>query len=152
MTTKILCPTRGGLASYPNQDRAIALAKDRNEDLIFLYVSDVTFLDHTAAPKVVDIESELDEMGDFFLTMAVERAENADVDAEGIVRRGAFKQVLKDILNEYEISLVVLGQSREDTSTLPPDFIENLAKTLNTETGIEIALVHEGKIVKTIKK
>ena len=79
-------------------------------------------------------------------------AENADVDAEGIVRRGAFKQVLKDILNEYEISLVVLGQSREDTSTLPPDFIENLAKTLNTETGIEIALVHEGKIVKTIKK
>ena len=50
MTNTILCPTRGGEASYANQERAIALAVEREAELIFLYVSNVHFLDLTAAP------------------------------------------------------------------------------------------------------
>jgi nucleotide-binding universal stress UspA family protein len=92
MTAKILCLTRGGEASYPNQDGAIAIAKDLDEELLFLYISSVQFLDHSAAPKVVDIESELDEMGEFLLVMAQERAQKAGVKADILVRRGNFQE------------------------------------------------------------
>ena len=54
----VLCPTRGGEGSYPNQDQAIAIATERGADLIFLYVSDVHFLDHIAGPKVADVVEE----------------------------------------------------------------------------------------------
>ncbi|HIQ01546.1 MAG TPA: hypothetical protein EYH30_05385, partial [Anaerolineales bacterium] len=44
---KILCATRGGEASYRTQDAAIALARERGDSLIFLYVVDTHFLDRT---------------------------------------------------------------------------------------------------------
>ena len=81
----ILCPTHGGEKSIPNQERAIAIAKDRGADLIFLYVSDVHFLDHLASPILVDLEAELDEMGQFLCTMASERADKAGVHAQTMV-------------------------------------------------------------------
>ena len=151
MSTTILCPTRGGEESYPNQDRAIALAKERNADLIFLYVSDVEFLDHTAAPKVVDIETELDEMGDFLLTMAIERAKKAGVQATGIVRHGNFSQVLKEVIQEHHIDTVVIGLPRRETSALPPEYLEELGKTINLELGVEAILAQEGEIAKSFK-
>jgi hypothetical protein len=50
----ILCPTRGGKGSYPNQDRAIAIAKERGAEILFLYITNVEFLGLTAAPKLID--------------------------------------------------------------------------------------------------
>lgn len=60
---KILCATRGGEASYRTQDAAIALAKERGDTLLFLYVVDLHFLDKTAAPIVVDVGNEVTKMG-----------------------------------------------------------------------------------------
>jgi hypothetical protein len=71
--TTILRPTRGGEASYPNQDRAIKLAKERDADLLLLYVANVHFLDRLAGPVIVDVETELEEMGEFLLALAQER-------------------------------------------------------------------------------
>jgi hypothetical protein len=67
---KILCATRGGEASYRSQDAAIALAKERGDELVFLYVVDLRFLDKTSAPIVVDVEKEMGKMGRFLLAMA----------------------------------------------------------------------------------
>ena len=41
MANTILCPTRGGQASYPNQDLAIAIAKEREVEILFLYITNV---------------------------------------------------------------------------------------------------------------
>ncbi|MGD8806483.1 MAG: hypothetical protein PVH65_11560, partial [Chloroflexota bacterium] len=41
----VLYPTRGGDSTHSNQDWACDLAKERNARLIFLYVSNVSFLD-----------------------------------------------------------------------------------------------------------
>ena len=41
---RILCPTRGGEGSYRTQDAAIAMAKERGDELVFLYVVDLDFL------------------------------------------------------------------------------------------------------------
>lgn len=148
MTNTLLCPTRGGEASYANQDQAIALAKEREAELIFLYVSNVHFLDLMAAPKLFDIEAELDEMGDFLLAMAQERAENAGQAADTVVRRGEFRETLKDIIAEYQINTVVLGAAGEETGVLTEEYIDRLSEELCLETGTEFIVVHQGEIVK----
>ena len=53
----ILCPTRGGKESHPNQDYAINLAKERKVDLMFLYVSNIQLISRAGPPIVVDIEN-----------------------------------------------------------------------------------------------
>jgi nucleotide-binding universal stress UspA family protein len=151
MSTTILCPTRGGQDSYLNQDYAISLTKERDGDLIFLYVSNVQFLDHTAAPKVVDIEEELDEMGDFMLTMAIERAHNAGIQASSIVTHGQFGKILVQIIQEHAVDVVVLGMTRVESSHLPPDYIEKLAMDFSREMEIDVRLVHEGELFKSFK-
>jgi nucleotide-binding universal stress UspA family protein len=152
MNGTILCPTRGGKASYPNQDRAIALAKERGADLLFLYVNNVEFLDHTMGSKVVDLETELDEMGDFLLAMAQERAQMADVKAFTTVRRGNFRQVLKAILKEREIDTIILGSSGSDAGLVTREYIQKLGKELSEEASVEFIILYEGKITHTFKK
>ena len=85
---RILCATRGGEASLQTQDAAIALAKEQGAELIFLYVADSSFLNQTAAPLVVDIESRLVKMGEFLLLMAQERAAAQGISAQILVRKG----------------------------------------------------------------
>jgi nucleotide-binding universal stress UspA family protein len=150
MSNKILCPTRGGQASYPNQDRAIRLAKERNAELVFLYVSNVHFMDHLAGPKLIDIETELDEMGEFITFMAVERANAAGVEAEGIVKHENFRQVLLDVIEQGGIDTIVFGESRLETTSMPPNYIQNLAKELNETTSVEVIIVDDGGIVNQV--
>jgi nucleotide-binding universal stress UspA family protein len=145
-TERILCPTRGGRRSFPNQDRAIALAKERGAELVFLHISNVHFLDMTASPVLVDIESELEEMGEFLLTIAQERAEKAGVEAEIVVRHGEFGKVLRQVIAEYAISLVVLGRSAGGAGVTTPAYIESLSERLSKELGIDFVVVHEGEI------
>ena len=149
--TTILRPTRGGEASYTNQDRAVALARERGADLLFLYVSNVHFLDRVASAVLVDVETELEEMGEFLLALAQERAEKAGVQAETVVRRGEFREALEDVMREYQVSTVVLGTAIEATTVTPPGYLEELIHWIHTECGIEVILVHEGEIIKQHK-
>jgi nucleotide-binding universal stress UspA family protein len=149
MKKMILCPTRGGKASYPNQDCAIHLAKERGADLLFLYVTNIQFLGLTALPKVVNIEAELEEMGDFLLAMAQERAQKAGVKALTTVRSGVFRTVLKEVLQEYPIETIVIGTSSQSTGVVTPDFVRELAEEVTRESGVEFIVLYEGKIVDT---
>lgn len=143
----ILCPTRGGEYSYPNQDRAIAIARERGADLVFLYVSNVRFLGQFASPILVDVETELDEMGEFMLTMAQERAEKAGVQARTVVRRGVFRHALKEVIEEQGATTVVLGSPSGSTAITSADFLEELAHMLKTEARVEVIVVGGGETV-----
>ena len=112
---KILCATRGGEASYRTQDAAIALAKERGDMLLFLYIVDLHFLDKTAGAGVVDVEREMTKMGEFLLLMAQERATEQGVAAETICRRGEFREGLKSTAREEGVSLVVFGRPADKT-------------------------------------
>jgi nucleotide-binding universal stress UspA family protein len=151
MSDMILCPTRGGKASYLNQDRAIALAKERGVDLLFLYVTNVEFLEHTARAKVVDLEAELDEMGEFLLAMAQERAQKAGVKAFATVRRGVFRRVLKDVLEEYPITTIVMGSSEKSGRLVIPEYVQKMGKEFSRETGVEFIVLHDGEITHTFQ-
>ncbi len=143
----ILRPTRGGEASYPNQDRVIAIAKERGADLLFLYVADVHFLDRFASPVLVDVEMELEVMGEFLLAMAQERAEKAGVRADSVVRRGDFRQALEEVIREHEVTAVALGTAVGETAVTPPGYLEALVQAILSEIGVEVILLHEGEIV-----
>ena len=151
MANAILCPTRGGKGSYPNQDRAIAIAKERGVDVLFLYITDVQFLGLTAAPKLIDIENEMDEMGEFMLAMAQERAEKASVNALTLVQRGHFHEVLVDVMEEHQINTVVLGSSAGGTGVVTADYIHEMVDEISSRTGVEFIVVDQGKIVNTYK-
>jgi len=151
MSKMILCPTRGGKDSYPNQDRAIALAKERGLGVLFLYITNVEFLDRTAAPKLIDIEDKMDEMGEFLLAMAQERAEKANVVVSTLLKHGHFREVLIEVIEDNPITAVVLGSSAGGTGVVTTDYIEDLVDEIGTKTGVEFIVVDQGKIVITYK-
>jgi nucleotide-binding universal stress UspA family protein len=143
----ILCPTRGGQASYPNQDRAIAIAKERSAGLLFLYVANVSFLDRFASPLLVDVETELEELGEFLLAMAQERAEKAGVKAQTEVRRGRFRYAIRDVIRLHEISSLVLGTAVGQTGVTTLDYVKEVSRWILKETGVEVIIVHRGEIL-----
>lgn len=148
----ILYPTRGGPSSYPNQDLAISLARERDATLIFLYVSDVRFLDRVASPVLVDVEAELDELGEFMLTMAKDKAQRAGVTAKIAVRRGIFRDALKEMIAKHKIDTVIVGSSEEDDGLTSNDYLQMLAELLQ-EAGLpEMIIAHDGEIVETYRQ
>jgi nucleotide-binding universal stress UspA family protein len=138
---KILCATRGGEASYRTQDAAIALAKERGDTLLFLYVVDLHFLDNVAGAGVVDVEQEMTKMGQFLLTMAKERAAAQGVEAETTIHEGAFRKELKKAACEEEASLVVLGRPADAESVFKLADLEAFAAEIEDEVGIETRII-----------
>lgn len=143
----ILYATRGGEATYPNQDFVIELAKERGADLVLLYVTDVQFLNRLASPILVDLEAELEGLAEFLLLMAKERAEKAGVRVETVVRRGVFRQALEETARDYAVSAIVLGTPVGESSITRREYLEHLAEDIWTDTGVETLLIHDGEIV-----
>jgi nucleotide-binding universal stress UspA family protein len=144
---KILAPTRGGEASYSNQDKAIALSKERGAELHFLYVTDISFLDRVSSPVLIDIEEELDEMGGFLLAMAQERAKGQGVEAGAVVRRGHFGDVLQAVIEEMEIDCLILGSPEEESGITTFELLRELAEELASTHHVETVVLSQGEIV-----
>jgi len=137
----ILCATRGGEASNRTQDKAIALAKERGDTLLFLYVVDLRFLEKTAAPIVVDVEDEVHDMGEFLLLMAKERAAEQGIEARTVCRRGKVREEIKKCAVEEGVTLIVLGQPSGKESAFQLANLEAFANEIEEETGIETVIV-----------
>lgn len=137
----ILCATRGGESSYRTQQAAIALAKERGDEILFLYVLNLDFLDKTAAPIVIDIESELAEMGRFFLLMATERATEQGVAVSTSIRKGAVREEIIKAVKEEGAALVVLGRPAGKQSAFEMESLEAFAAEIEQVTGAETVLV-----------
>jgi nucleotide-binding universal stress UspA family protein len=138
---KILCATRGGEASYRTQDAAIALAKERGDTLLFLYVIDLHFLDKTAGAGVVDVEREMTKMGQFLLLMAQERAAESGVVAKTIYRKGSVREELKNAAREEGVSLVVLGRPADPESVFRLADLKAFAAEIESETEVKTCVV-----------
>lgn len=138
---KILCATRGGEGSDQTQDGAIALAKERGDELHFLYVADVSFLSTTAAPLVVDVESRLEQLGRFQLVVAQERAAAQGIVAQAIVRRGRLGPELVAAAKELGATLIVLGRPLRQTAVFEDATLQAFAAALQAEIGVEVRIL-----------
>lgn len=146
----ILSPTRGGESSVLNQDRAIALAKERNAELIFLYVSDVQFDDELPQETLVNVGAELEDLGQFILSMAKERAIQEDQQVETLVLSGNFQQVLDKVIQENNVDMLILGSPVEAGSFTTPVFLQKLSSELANKYSLEVILLRAGEILETI--
>jgi nucleotide-binding universal stress UspA family protein len=138
---KILCAIRGGEGSYPTQDAAIALAKEQGDELVFLYVVDVSFLNQTAAPLVVDVDAALEKMGRFQLAMAQERAAAQGVEAHTAVRTGRLRPELVTAATELGANLIVLGRPYGETAVFEEATLLAFAAILRSETGAQVRIL-----------
>ncbi len=148
--TTILSPTRGGEKSYPNQDYSIKLAKERGAKLVFLYVSDVQFPNQIASPVLIDVKAELEEMGEFLLAMAQERASKSDVEAEIVVRSGDFREVIEAMIPQFEITTLVLGSPDEKTAITTNDFLRQMSQELANTHNLDVCMVRNGEFLMNI--
>ncbi|MCJ7703048.1 MAG: universal stress protein [Anaerolineales bacterium] len=139
--SKILCATRGGEASYPAQDAAIALAKEQGDELVFLYVADISFLNQMAAPMVIDVESSLEKLGQFQLVMAQERAAAQGIIAQTIVRKGKFRAELVVVAEEIGATLIAMGRSQGPDAAFEDAALQAFAADLQTKTGVEVRIL-----------
>lgn len=143
----VLCPTRGGEASYPNQDRAIQIAKERDSEILFLYVTDVRTLGRIASPMIVDVEGEIDEMGEFLLVMAGERADRAGVESRTLVLRGELINALAEAIQGNDVGVVVLGSPGGKTGRTTTAYLHELASKLVNEHAVEVYVVDRGEVL-----
>jgi nucleotide-binding universal stress UspA family protein len=138
---KILCATRGGEASYRTQDKAIELALQRGDELVFLYVVNIEFLNKTAAPIVVDVATEIERMGEFLLAMAQERAREAGVEASLVTRKGDVREQIKAAAVKEGVDLVVLGRPADEASLFKLEALRAFAAEIEEETGIPAVIL-----------
>jgi len=138
---KILCATRGGEDSYLTQDAAIELAKERGDELAFLYVFDLNFLNKTAAPILVDVGNEVVKMGEFMLLIAQERASAQGITASIITRKGKLRDEIKKAAAQEDASLVILGSPAGPESAFAMESLKNFAAEIEAETGVETIIV-----------
>ncbi|MDA1329662.1 MAG: universal stress protein [Chloroflexi bacterium] len=142
----ILAPTRGGERSFPNQDYAIRLAKERGAKLLFLNVNDIQFLNMVASPIAVDIATdELEEMGEFLVTLAKERAAKQGLEVETLVKNGVFRAVLEDVIQQKNVEILAMGTSSEQTGVTTKDYMRDLGRQLGETFGIEVILLYNGE-------
>lgn len=149
--TTILYPTRGGDTTHRNQDWVFSFAKEQKARLILLYVSNVRFLDKL--PTTIDLDrvwEEIDEMGDFLLTMAQDRADKVEVTADKVIEHGGFREALKTVIEAEDVSAVILGRPATDNAHTTPEYLQMVAEFLTTETEVEVFLIHEGQVVEHI--
>lgn len=137
----ILCATRGGEASYNTQQSAIQLAKERDDKIVYLYIIDLSFLNKTAAPIVVNIENELEQMGRFFLLMATERSAEQGVEARSVIRKGNIRDEIKSAVADEGATLVVLGRPAGEQSSFQIESLEDFSAEIKEETGVEAIIV-----------
>ena len=135
----ILCATRGGERSIYAQDKAIELAQARKDNITFFYVTDVSFLNHSGAAILVDVEAELENLAEFLLLMAKERAEKAGVSADILLEHGVFRDALIRAAEKVDAKVIVLG-TPDESSITERVYIDKLAEDLQKETGIEVVV------------
>ncbi len=139
----IVCATRGGEVSRRTQERAVALAKERGTELIFLCVVDPSFAGLEDEAMVATLTDELQRLGRSLLSIAQARARKQDVVARTAVRSGAVWQNIEEYVRKVDADALVIGVPR--TSSTPRAFgsgdVHHLAETVHKATGVEVVVV-----------
>jgi len=136
----IVSAIRGGPASRPTIDRSIRLAAETGEEIYFIYIVNVDFLSHTAVSRVHALIEEMNEMGEFILLHAQERALAQGVSAQGVVRKGNVRAEITQLCRELKASYLVLGRpgGSEQKDTFDPEMLHEFRETVERETGAQV--------------
>jgi len=137
--TKILCAIRGGEASQRIQDIGINLAKERGEEIVFLYVVNTEFLETASSALRESVTLEMEKLGDFLLLMAQERAKKQDVSAETHLSHGYLQEEFEKAALTPDIDTVLLGTPGEE-SFFSMESLEAIAKEIEEKCQVDVLI------------
>ncbi|MGB9722357.1 MAG: universal stress protein [Chloroflexia bacterium] len=135
---RMLCAVRGGPEGYPTQDRAIALARERGDEVLFLVVLDPSFLGAPAGSAGPDPRPALLRLGHNLLTRAAERARRAGLTVRTLLREGSPREQIKAVAREEGVTTVVLGRPQGKYDQFVAAELEALAEEIERETGAQV--------------
>lgn len=138
--TGIICAVRGGPASQPTIEKAIELAKETNLTLNFLYVVNLDFLSHTQISRTSTISEELNQMGEFILLTAQEKAKAKGINTQAVIRHGNVREEIINLAKEIKADYVILGLpvGEEEKNVFVIDRIKEFGKLIENESGAKI--------------
>jgi hypothetical protein len=137
--SKILCAIRGGEDSQRIQDIGIELAKERGEEIVFLYVVNIEFLETTSAALRESVTVEMEKLGEFLLLMAQVRAKEQGVDAKKMIRHGYLAEEFEAAASAPEISTVLLGKPGEQ-GVFSIETIEAVAAEIEEKYHVKVLI------------
>lgn len=139
----IVCATRGGEVSRRTQERAVALAKERETELIFLCVVTPGFAGPVDKALKATLADELQWLGRALLSIAQTRAQKQGVVTRTSVQCGPAWQNIEEYVRRVNADALVIGAPR--TGSTPRAFgsgnVHRLAETINEATGVEVIVV-----------
>lgn len=143
----IICAIRGGPASQPTVQQAIALAKQTDLPLSFLYVVSLDFLSRTESSRVRIISKEMHQMGEFILLNAQSAAEAKGVSANCVVRHGNVGDEIIGLSQELSADYVVLGRPRgeHEEDVFTHERLREFSERIERESGARVILAEEGE-------
>ena len=136
----IVCAIRGGPNSQPTINKAISLSQEKGQQIFFLYVANLDFLVHTESGRTQLFYEQLDQMGEFILLTAQEKAKTKNVSAEGVIKHGQVREEIIALAKEVEANYVVLGvpQGSEESNVFAEGMISEYGKRIEEETGAQV--------------
>jgi nucleotide-binding universal stress UspA family protein len=139
----IVCATRGGEAGRRTQERAIALAKERERELTFLCVFDPGFAGPLNGALSAAVAAEQQWLGRALVSVAQARAREQGVEAGAVVRSGVVLDSIEAFLCESGASTLVIGEARTDSalSTFRPGAVQSCARHVEQNTHVEVVVV-----------
>ena len=139
----IVCATRGGEASHRTRERAVALAKERDSDLIFLCVVDPSFAGDLDDWLAAAMEDELRRLGRSLLHIAQARAKSQGVDAQTVCISGPVWENIGNYLRKVKASALVIGlpKSVGTLDAFGSGDAAEVVDSLQRSTGIEVVVV-----------
>lgn len=138
----IVCAIRGGPTSEPTITRAIELAMQTELTVHFLYVVNLNFLSYTESSRVRVITEEMEEMGEFIVLAAGEKAEEQGAKAQGAVRDGQVGEQIISYSLEIEADYVVLGTptGAQETDVFTRERFDSFVARVEEESGAKVVL------------
>lgn len=138
----IVCATRGGRICRCTQERAIALAKERDAQLIFLFVADPSFAGPMDKALETALADELARLGRSLLYIAQARARKQGLETEVVVRHGKVQQGIEEFVRQVNASTLVIGAPQ--TSVVPQAFsseeLQRFVSEVQQGTGVEVVV------------
>jgi len=139
----IVCATRGGEAGRRTQERAVALAKERGDELVFLCVFDPTFAGSLSDVLSEAVVQEQQWLGRALTSVAQSRARKQGVDAFTEVRSGPVVESIEEFLREACASMLVIGEPKVDSTlgAFKQGKVQSCADQMVDKVGIDVEVV-----------
>ena len=143
----IVCATRGGEASRRTQERAIALAKERRAELVFLCVFDATVAERLSSGLANAVAEEQQWLGRALMSIAQARARDEGLEAGAAIRSGPVLASIEAFVCQVDASTLVIGEPKTDSplAAFHPGTIMSCAKQVEQNTGVEVVVVTPGE-------